>query len=63
MALPILRVTAPTDESALHPRVRQIALHAAYVLTEHSVRELRGVFAENDAVFADRERLIDEARD
>lgn len=47
----------------LSPRLRQIALHAAHVLTEHSVRELQGVFANNDCVFADRERLIDEARD
>jgi hypothetical protein len=63
MALPSLRVSAPTDELVLDPRVRQIALHAAHVLTEHLVRELRGVFADNDAVFADRERLVDEVRD
>jgi len=63
MTMPLLRVHAPTDELVLDPRVRQIALHSAHVLTEDSVRELRGIFAENDAVFADRNRLIDEARD
>jgi hypothetical protein len=63
MALPILRTAAPTDEIALDPRVRQIAEYWERRRGEMIAEWTRAALDNSGGVDADRERLIDGARD